>query len=160
MSKNNNMKGFTLIELLAVIVILAVVLVVTIPTVLSSMGNAKTQTLTNTVNSITEWFEKEYQAYLIDTADAEFTNYWTPTGQGATKKTTGTAYALDTTVAAAAGINKVSNFDIANSKIMIKSSGRVCIKLVASDSGDFSSVETKTVWSSSCTATDQTTMNS
>lgn len=151
----NNKKGFTLIELLAVIVILAVVLVVTIPTVLSSMGNAKTQTFENTVNSITEWFEKEYQSSLIDKADTEFTTFWT-------SKSTGTVYALDNTVAAAAGINKVDNFDITNSKILIKSSGRVCIKLVASSTGDFSTVTStdKTVWSSSCTSADKTAMAS
>ena len=54
MKRSSNVKGFTLIELLAVIVILAVVLVVAIPAVLSSMSTAKEQTLSNTVNTVTE----------------------------------------------------------------------------------------------------------
>lgn len=152
----NNKKGFTLIELLAVIVILAVVLVVTIPTVLSSMGSAKEQTFTNTVNSVTEWFEKEYQASLIDTADKEFNDF-----VNSSTLVVGTkAVPLTDEIAATAGINKVSNFDIANSKVLIKTNGRVCIKLIASNNGDFSSVKEKVRWSSSCTTADKTTMGS
>ena len=45
--KKLNRKGFTLIELLAVIVVLAIIIVVTIPSVISSMNNAKTSQLNN-----------------------------------------------------------------------------------------------------------------
>ena len=39
--KKLNRKGFTLIELLAVIVILAIIVVVTVPTILSSIDDAR-----------------------------------------------------------------------------------------------------------------------
>lgn len=149
MKRSSNVKGFTLIELLAVIVILAVVLVVAIPAVLSSMSTAKEQTLSNTVNTVTEWFEKEYQASLLGSADAEYTTF---------APAAGTPKVLDAATATAAGINKTSNFDLTKSKVLIKANGRACIKLVASDSGDFKQVTNKTVYSSVCTDADKTTL--
>ena len=72
--------------------------------------------------------------------------------------TTGTAKVLDAATATAAGINKTSNFDLTMSKVLIKANGRACIKLVASDSGDFKQVTNKTVYSSACTDADKTTL--
>ena len=43
--KKLNRKGFTLIELLAVIVILAIIVVVTVPTILSSIDDARLSTI-------------------------------------------------------------------------------------------------------------------
>ncbi len=59
--KKLNRKGFTLIELLAVIVILAIVLVVTIPSVISSMNSARENQLQNAVDTVSEWFTKQYE---------------------------------------------------------------------------------------------------
>ena len=59
--KKLNRKGFTLIELLAIIVILAIIMVVTIPTVLTSMNNARANQLQNAVDSVSEWFTKQYE---------------------------------------------------------------------------------------------------
>lgn len=59
--KKLNRKGFTLIELLAVIVVLAIIIVVTIPSVISSMNNAKSSQLANAAGTVTEWFTKQYE---------------------------------------------------------------------------------------------------
>lgn len=45
--KKLNRKGFTLIELLAVIVILAIIVVVTVPTIISTISDARVQSLWN-----------------------------------------------------------------------------------------------------------------
>lgn len=71
--KKLNRKGFTLIELLAIIVILAIIMVVTIPTVLSSMGNARKTTLENSANTVADWIEKEYTMAQIGQGDTAFT---------------------------------------------------------------------------------------
>ena len=60
--KKLNKKGFTLIELLAVIVVLAIVLVVTIPSVLSSMGDAKEKQFENAVKTVEEYIQKQLDA--------------------------------------------------------------------------------------------------
>ena len=53
--KNKKKKGFTLVELLAVIVILAVVMVITIPTVLGSIGGAKSSALESSAKAIKQY---------------------------------------------------------------------------------------------------------
>ena len=75
--KRLNNKGFTLIELLAVIVILAIIMVVTIPTVLSSMDNARKSTLQNSANTIAEWVEKESALFELGMADSAFSDVCT-----------------------------------------------------------------------------------
>lgn len=45
--KKLNKKGFTLIELLAVIVILAIIVVVTVPTIISTIADARVQSIWN-----------------------------------------------------------------------------------------------------------------
>lgn len=45
--KKLNRKGFTLIELLAVIVILAIIVVVTVPTIISTIADARVQSIWN-----------------------------------------------------------------------------------------------------------------
>ena len=45
--KKLNRKGFTLIELLAVIVILAIIVVVTVPTIISTISDARVQSIWN-----------------------------------------------------------------------------------------------------------------
>ena len=48
--KKLNRKGFTLIELLAVIVILAIIVVVTVPTIISTISDARVQSIWNLAN--------------------------------------------------------------------------------------------------------------
>ena len=63
--KKLNRKGFTLVELLAVIIILAVVVGITIPAILTATGKAKEKTAQNAANVAADWFDRQYQSYLI-----------------------------------------------------------------------------------------------
>ena len=63
--KKLNRKGFTLVELLAVIIILAVVVGITIPAILTTTGNAKKKAAQNAANVAADWFDRQYQSYLI-----------------------------------------------------------------------------------------------
>ena len=79
-----NSKGFTLIELLAVIVILAIIMVVTIPTVLSSMDNARKQTFQNSANTVADWVEKQYALAQLDIGDETISSAFTDLCQAGT----------------------------------------------------------------------------
>lgn len=140
--KKLNRKGFTLIELLAIIVILAIIMVVTIPTVLSSMGNARQSTFDSSANTVADWIEKEYTLAQLNQADAAFTGVCGDTG--ATCK--GADISI-TTILKDAGV-KPGNYDTAT--VNIKDSGRACVILKASTSGDFKDVATKTAKSVGC----------
>lgn len=185
--KKLNRKGFTLIELLAIIVILAIIMVVTVPTVLSSMGDARKNTLKNSVNVVADWIEKEYTMAQLGQADAVFIDVCQEDGSGCASnfkravyisKTTGSGYDLSDFNNTSAEItdngneplsgtptNVVSNdktkemllaagVDPANySKIEITiTSGRACVKLSASKTGIFKSLDDtdKTVQSTGC----------
>ena len=148
--KKLNRKGFTLIELLAIIVILAIIMVVTIPTVLSSMGNARETTFQNSANTIPDWIEKEYTMAQIGNADAAFTDVCGVTGSGCvgTAKTVGTnepgaqttrAVITDTNAKAMLKAAGVSEKNYSYVSILI-TNGRACIVLNAATGGDFDSL--------------------
>lgn len=139
--KKLNRKGFTLIELLAIIVILAIIMVVTIPTVLSSMGNARQSTFDSSANTVADWLEKEYTLAQIGNADSAFVSVCTATGATCKTSTDISSILND------AGV-KPGNYSAAT--VVIKDSGRACVTLTASDSGDFSNVTTKTAKSVGC----------
>lgn len=160
MKKLNN-KGFTLIELLAVIVILAIVVAITIPAVLSSINNARSSAFQTSVNTVADWVEREYQAYLINDesvqhVDDKFravcgnvsvTNHLNLDGSG------GSCLALTKEFLQAAGV-KPENYDLSASSITVNSSGRACVTLKASSNGDYSNdasnATTATKTSSGC----------
>ena len=56
--KKLNRKGFTLIELLAVIVILAIIVVVTVPTILSSIDDARLSTINSLSKEVANWYDE------------------------------------------------------------------------------------------------------
>ena len=58
MMKKLNRKGFTLIELLAVIVILAIIVVVTVPTILSSIDDARLSTINSLSKEVATWYDE------------------------------------------------------------------------------------------------------
>ena len=75
--KKLNRKGFTLVELLAVIIILAVVVGITIPAILTTTGNAKKKAAQNAANVAADWFDRQYQSYLIgDTKMSQVNGYF------------------------------------------------------------------------------------
>lgn len=71
--KKLNRKGFTLIELLAVIVVLAIILVVTIPSVISSMNNARQEQFKNAVATVEDYMKKQIDACGL--GDASLAQY-------------------------------------------------------------------------------------
>ena len=140
--KKLNRKGFTLIELLAVIVVLAIIIVVTIPSVISSMNSAKTSQLENAVNTVTEWFTKQYEldslgAGVAGGPSVEYTNFLKsqdtahtdPAEQVAKPLPTAkaNAFELDAAVLKAAGI---TNPDGLTGTVYVNGS-KICVTLKA-----------------------------
>ena len=151
--KKLNKKGFTLIELLAVIVVLAIIIVVTIPSVISSMNSAKTSQLGNAVNTVTEWFTKQYEldslgAGVAGGPSVEYTNFLKskdtehtdPAQKVAVPLPTAkaSAFDLDTDVLKAAGI---TNPDGLTGKIYVNGS-KICIILTAKPETTVNGVKT------------------
>lgn len=135
--KKLNRKGFTLIELLAVIVVLAIIIVVTIPSVISSMNNAKTKQLENAVGTVTEWFTKQYEldtlgAGVSDGASKEYTTF---VGEGGL---TTTAKELDAAVLKAAGITN----PIGLSGTVKVNGSKICVTLTANPETTVNGVKT------------------
>lgn len=134
--KKLNRKGFTLIELLAVIVVLAIIIVVTIPSVISSMNNAKTKQLENAAGTVTEWFTKQYELASLGTgvSDGASTEYTTFVGEGGL---TTTAKDLDPAVLKAAGITNPAGL---SGKVKLNGS-KVCVTLTAGTASQFYNAE-------------------
>ena len=150
--KKLNRKGFTLIELLAIIVILAIIMVVTIPTVLGSLGDARQSTLRTSADTVADYVEKQYTLYLMNPNDTTLDATLKKDCYAGTCKTKAVNFAA--TSLAAAGV-KSSNYAIGTTTtVKIYTSGRACVKLTASTTGDFQSVSKKTVCSAACLAAD------
>ena len=58
--KKLNRKGFTLIELLAVIVIMAIILIVTVPNIIQSINDARTNSIHNLAVSAANTYNTTY----------------------------------------------------------------------------------------------------
>ena len=135
--KKLNRKGFTLIELLAVIVILAVVLVVTIPSVITSMNDARKKNLQNAANTVEEWFTKQYELSVLGTSlgsesvDSVFSSNYTATG----KSIPTTPTTIPNEVLVAAGIS--GGNDNATGTVQLKSNNKFCVILTPEPTGNF-----------------------
>ena len=139
--KKLNRKGFTLIELLAIIVILAIIMVVTIPTVLSSMGNARQSTFETSAQTVADWVEKNYTLARTlgeDDTDSAFlgickqsNNYCSGT----------TDITMNAVFLKAAGVD-ATNYSAYT--VRINNNGRACVTLTASlnDDSDFKTLYT------------------
>ena len=65
--KKLNRKGFTLIELLAVIVIMAIILIVTVPNIIQSINDARTNSIHNLAVSAANSYNTAYGQDLVAT---------------------------------------------------------------------------------------------
>lgn len=65
--KKLNRKGFTLIELLAVIVIMAIILIVTVPNIIQSINDARTNSIHNLAVSVANTYNTAYGQDLVAT---------------------------------------------------------------------------------------------
>lgn len=151
--KKLNRKGFTLIELLAVIVILAIVLVVTIPSVLSTMNDAKEKQLQNTADSVAEWYAKQYElATFASEFGTSVTTAYTNFPATATLTNFNDTAKKGKAALIAAGVSNVdTNIDLANSSVQLVGD-KICIILTAKQGGSFYNSDTSknTKKSSAC----------
>ncbi len=95
--KKLNRKGFTLIELLAVIVILAIIVVVTVPTIISTIADARVQSIWNLAGETANSYDTGVAQDLLTPGKAlqgaTATTSWTCIGSIGTTNPTGNTLA-------------------------------------------------------------------
>ena len=136
--KKLNRKGFTLVELLAVIIILAVVVGITIPAILTATGKAKEKTAQNAANVAADWFDRQYQSYLIgDETMSQVNSYFKTYCSAALATGTGTcAVATGVTEEQIVKASGLTSENVGTGTFEVTfSEGRSCVKFTGA--GDY-----------------------
>lgn len=150
--KKLNRKGFTLIELLAVVVILAIIVVVTVPTILSSIDDARYSTIHSLSKEVATWYDNGVVSdemafgsdYVSILNGATATNDWQCLGSvmgtatGKTDKSLADMYGLTTTDLVLTGTAPTSTTPTKGTCSAIKIvDGHAEVILIGADSGKF-----------------------
>ena len=131
--KKLNRKGFTLVELLAVIVILAIVVGITLVTVLPTLKKSRQEAFNLTAQTAADYVEKQYQLSLVGASISGDTLEITDFGDSTNKHTiTSEEYEK-------AGL-KASNYS-AGTWYINASTGRACVELTRSTSGEYNDAD-------------------
>ena len=164
--KEKTKKGFTLIELLASVVIIALIVIIVVPLILNSLSKAKEKQFENSVSTLAIWLEKQYDLYRFRelSPSIDFINFCEASPES--------TLSCHSNVGVQSGSDEFATISLSNENTnttkLLKASGlnpddfsyvkvsynssydKLCVKLTASDSGEFKEYAGKMKKSSGC----------